>query len=137
MGKRQPLAAEMDALRAAYAALNRGDVAGMVAIFDPEIVWIEPAGYSDGTYRGLEVVRALFEKSRATWAEGGCDLEELIPAGDKVVAIIHVHVRVKGHTEWAQGRHASVYTFRNGKAIEQRIIDDIQQALAWAGVKSA
>jgi hypothetical protein len=52
MGERTPsLAAEIEALREAYAALNRNDVAGFVKDFDPQIERIEPADLpGGGTY---------------------------------------------------------------------------------------
>ena len=139
MGKLTPcLAAETEALREAYAALNRNDIPAMVKAFDPQIEWIEPADYpGGGTYRGRAKVEAHLSQARSTWAEGTCEPERLIVAADKIVVFIHVRVRRKQHVEWVDGRHAAVYTFRNGKAIEQRIFDDTQQALEWAGVKAS
>lgn len=56
-----PLAAETDALRETYAALNRNDIEGIVKIFDAQIVCIEPAEFpGGGTYRGLAAVKAHF-----------------------------------------------------------------------------
>jgi ketosteroid isomerase-like protein len=130
------LAAEIDALREAYAALNRNDIPGFVAVFDPRIERIEPAGFPQaGIYRGLEAVRAHVTKGRATWAEGACEPERFIAAGDRVVVLVHVWVRLKDETEWREGRLADVYTFRNGKAVEFRTFADQRQALEWAGVK--
>ena len=46
MGKLTPsLAAETEALREAYAALNRNDIPAAVKAFDPQIEWTEPAEY--------------------------------------------------------------------------------------------
>jgi ketosteroid isomerase-like protein len=46
MGKlTPPLAAETEALRKAYAALNRNDIPATVKAFDPQIEWTEPAEY--------------------------------------------------------------------------------------------
>lgn len=109
----------------------------MVTMFDPQIEWIEPAGYSEETYRGRAALQAHLSQARAKWAEGGCEPERFVVAGDKIVVFLHVHVRRKGRTEWVDGRHAAVYTFRNGKATEMRIIDDPQQALEWAGATAS
>jgi hypothetical protein len=47
------LAAETDALRETYAALNRNDIEAAVKAFDPRIAWIEPTEYpGGGTYHG-------------------------------------------------------------------------------------
>ncbi|MEK6702261.1 MAG: nuclear transport factor 2 family protein [Planctomycetota bacterium] len=133
--------AETEALREAYAALNRNDVAEFVAMFDPQIVRIEPADFPQGgTYRGLEAVKAHVSKGRGAWAEGGCEPEGFIvapPPGDRIVVLVHVRVRLKNEMEWREGRTADVYTFRNGKVIEFRTFFDKGQALEWAGVKAS
>jgi ketosteroid isomerase-like protein len=127
----QPLAAEIEALRATYAALNRNDSPSAVLPFDDDIDWIEPAEYTGGTScHGRAAVEAHLKKARATWAEGSCEPEQFLSAGDKVVVILHVHVRLKTETQFREGSHAAVYTFRNGKAIEMRIVDDPLQAIA-------
>ena len=132
-----PLAAETEALREAYAALNRNDIPAMVKAFDPQIERIEPADFPQGgTYHGLEAVKTHISKGRGTWAEGSCEPERLIVAGDRIIVLIHVRVRLKNETEWREGRIADVFTFRNGKAIQFRTFADERQALEWAGVKA-
>lgn len=76
-------------------------------------------------------------KGRGTWAEGSCEPERFIVAGDRVIVFIHVRVRLKHETEWREGRIADVYTFRNGKAIQFRTFADERQALEWAEVKAS
>jgi len=125
--------AETDAIRKAYAALNRNDISGFAQILDPQIERIEPADFpGGGTYHGLEAVKAHISQGRGSWAEGSCDPERFITAGDKVVVFIYVRVRLKHETEWREGRIADVFTFRNGKAIQFRSFADEQQALEWA-----
>jgi len=132
------LAAETEALREAYAALNRNDIPAFAAVFDPQIERIEPADFPQGgTYHGLEAVKAHVSKGRGTWAEGNCEPERFIVAGDWIVVLVHVRVRLKHETTWREGRIADVYTFRNGKAIQFRTFADERQALDWAGVSEA
>jgi len=135
MGKLTPsLEAETEALREAYAALNRNDIPAMLNAFDPRIELIEPPEFpTGGTYRGRAEVEAHFSKARETWAEGSCEPERFIVAGDKIVVFPYVRVRLNDNTEWIEGRLADVFTFRNGKAIEMRIFADRRQALDWAG----
>jgi ketosteroid isomerase-like protein len=133
-----PLAAETEALREAYAALNRNDAPGFVAIFDPQIERIEFADTPHaGAYHGLEAVKAHVEKGRGSWAEGSCEPQRFIVAGDRVVVLVHVRVRLKHESEWREGRVADVYTFRDGKAVQFRTFGDVAQALDWAGVSEA
>jgi ketosteroid isomerase-like protein len=132
------LAAETEAVREAYAALNRNDIAGFVTIFDPQVERIEPAEFpGGGTYHGLAAVTAHVSKGRGTWAEGSCEPERFIVAGDRLIVFIHVRVRLKDETEWREGRIADVFTFRNGKAIQFRTFADEREALEWTGVKAS
>src|SRR5260370_210857 len=52
-----PLTAETKALRKAYAAFSRNDIAATVEALDPQIEWTEPGEFpGDGTYYGHEGV---------------------------------------------------------------------------------
>ena len=135
MTQSNELATETEALREAYAALNRNDIQGFMQIFDHEIERVEPEGFpTSGTYRGLEAVMAIFSQARSTWAEGSCEPERFLVAGDKIVVFVHVLVRLKDKTDWIDARIADVFTWRDGKATQFRTFADEHQALAWAGV---
>lgn len=137
MGEMRPsLAAEIEVLRGAYAALNRNDVPAMVGAFDPQIEWIEefPGG---GTYRGRAALAEHVTQARGLWAEGACEPQRFIVAGDKIVVCSQVRVRYKGRTDWIEGPVTDVCTFRNGKAIQMRSFADRAQALEWAGVDAS
>lgn len=138
MGNATPLGtAKIEGLREAYAALNRNDIPGFVALFDPQIERIEPADpLADGIYRGLDAVKAHVSRARATWAEGGCEPQRFIVAGDRIIVFVDVRVRLKHETEWREGRATDVYTFRNGKVVQFRTFFDETQALEWAGVQA-
>ena len=130
------LAAETEALRQAYAALNRGDVEGFVKDFDQQIVRIEFEGTpTGGTYRGIEAVTAHVAQGRSTWAEGSCEPVRFVTADDKVVVTCHIRVRLKGQTEWLEGSTGDVFTFRDGKVIEFRTFADEHEALDHAGAR--
>ena len=128
---------EIEAVKSAYAALNRGDIDGFVKDFDPQIERIEFEGSpSARTYHGIKAVKFHVAQGRSTWAEGACEPERFITSGDKVIVFCHVRVRLKDQTDWLEGRTADVYTFRDGKAIQFRTFADEQEARAWAGVNS-
>ncbi|HEX8914001.1 MAG TPA: nuclear transport factor 2 family protein [Humisphaera sp.] len=130
-----PPSSEIDAVRAAYDALNRGDVPGFVHMFDPRVERVEL--FSGRSYSGFAAVTEHVREGRATWAEGGCEPRRFLAAGDRVVALVDVRVRVQGETDWREGRVADVYTFRDGRAIEFRSFGDEREALAWAGLVPA
>jgi len=122
-------------VRQFYAALNRGDVPGVMEHFSPDIVRVEFEGTPNGgTYRGWAEVQALVVKGRSTWAEGACEPEELFERGDKVVAYVHVRVRLKDSGQWVDGRIADGFAFRGGKMIEFHSFEKRADALKWAGL---
>jgi len=132
------LASETEALKEVYAAINRNDIAAALKFFDPQIERIEPEGFpSAGTYRGHAEVKAHLSQGRETWAEGSCEPERFLVAGDKIVVFLHVRVKLKSGPEWIEGRFADGFTFRNGKVIQMRTFNQRQQALEWAGVKDS
>jgi ketosteroid isomerase-like protein len=127
----------IEALRRAYAAFNRGDIAATTEALDFNIVWIEPPEFpGGGTYHGHEGVRKYLTQSRTAWAEVSSDPERIISAGDKIVVFVHARVRAKNSVAWNEVRLADVYTFRDGKAVQMRAFADRSQALEWAGAKA-
>ncbi len=126
------------ALRAAYAAFNRGDIDAALTPFDPQIEWTEPPEFpGGGTYYGRENVKQYLTQSRDAWAEGSSDPERFITAGDRIVVFVHARVRPKGSDEWHDVYLADVYTFHSGKAIQMRAFSNRQEALRWAGVEDS
>jgi ketosteroid isomerase-like protein len=126
------------ALRAAYAAFNRGDIDAAVKALDAHIEWSEPAEFpGGGTYQGREGAKQYLTQSRAAWAEVISEPEEFIPAGDRIVVFVYARVRPKNSNEWQEVRLADVYTFRNGKAIQMRAFADRQEALRWARAEAS
>jgi hypothetical protein len=123
----------IQALRKAYAAFNRNDIPGTLEALDPEIEWMEPAGFQGGgAYHGHAGVKEYLTQSREGWAEGSSDPERFLVAGEKIVVFVHARVRLKGASLWRESSVADVFTFRNGKAIHMRAFADRREALEWA-----
>lgn len=126
---------QIAALREAYAAFNRGDMDAAVASLDENIEWIEPMEFpGGGSYQGRESAKQYLAQSRAAWAEVSSQPEQFIPAGNRMVVLVHARVQAKGSNEWQDVRLADVYTFRDGKAIQMRAFADRDEAMRWAGV---
>ncbi len=128
---------DIDALRAAYAAFNRGDIDAAVKPLDAQIEWSEPAEFpGGGTYHGRDDVKRYLTQSRAAWAEVSSEPEQLIPVGNRIVVFVHARVRPKDSNKWQDVRLADVYAVRDGKATQMRAFADRQEALRWARVQS-
>lgn len=125
---------EIESIRSAYAALNRGDIDRFVSDFAEDVERIEFEGSpSEGKFRGIEAVKAHVVEGRSTWAEGACEPERFTVVGDSIVVSVHVHVRLKDQTEWIDGHTADVFTFRDGKVIRFHTFFDERKALQFAG----
>ncbi len=123
------------ALRAAYAAFNRGDIDAALAPMDANIEWSEPPEFpGGGSYHGREGVRRYLTQSRAGWAEGASEPERFITAGNRIVVFVHARIRMQGSKDWNEVRLADVYTIRGGMAVAMRAFADRQEALRWVGI---
>lgn len=128
---------EIDLLRKAYAAFNRGDMAAAVESLDPQIEWSEPPEFSGGgAYHGRDEVRRYLTQSQAGWAEGSSEPERFVSRGDRVVVFVHARFCLTGSDEWHEIRLADVYTFRDGTPIQMRAFADRNEALRWVGIES-
>jgi ketosteroid isomerase-like protein len=126
---------ETEVLTQFFAALNRNDIQGITQYLDPQIERIEPEDFpSAGTYRGIAEVREHIAKGRATWAEGTCEPEEFFTKDNKVVAYLHVHVRLKDSHNWIDGRFADGFVVHNGKITQYLTFGERADALKWAGI---
>lgn len=125
-----------EVLQQFFAAINRNDMQAIARNCDPQIVRIEPEGFpTAGTYRGIPEVQEHVTKGRGSWAEGTCEPEKFLEAGDKVVVYLHARVRLKDSTEWIDGRFADGFVFRGGKIVEYRSFGERAEALEWAGIE--
>lgn len=128
--------AHIETVRGFYAGINANAIPAMLKTLDPNFTWSEPESYPNGgTRRGREAIEAHFVQARATWAEGACMPERFILAGDKIVVLIHIRVRLKDSPDWIDARAADVFTFADGHLIEGRHFPEKAEALAFAGAK--
>jgi ketosteroid isomerase-like protein len=132
------MSADTEALERLYAAINRNDIDAAVQDFDPDIVRIEPPDFpTAGTYRGIPGLKEHLRKGRGSWAEGSCEPEKFLQNGEKVVACLHVRVRLKSMGEWVGGRFADGFAFRDGRIVEYHSFGERADALKWAGLEEA
>ena len=126
---------DVEVVRAAFDAWNRGPEA-LGDILDSDVDWraIEGAPDDVGPMRGLDAMRAYTQD----WFDHFDDLrvepEELIDAGDRVVAVQRLSGRAKGsgiETETAAGW---MLRFRHGKVIRFRAFREPHEALARVGL---
>ncbi len=127
---------DVETMRAAYEAFNRGDIPGALAAFDDQIEWREPGGGTAprGTYQGTERVGGeVFAAIPESFEEFRAEPERFIDAGEHVVVIGRFRGRSKGGRE-LDAPFAHVWTMRHGKAA--RFYNHVEAgpwAAAWGG----
>jgi uncharacterized glyoxalase superfamily protein PhnB/ketosteroid isomerase-like protein len=128
------VAIQTQILRAAYAALNRGDVAGFLRDFDADVLRTEPPGVPPApTFRGLAAFADHAAQARATWAEGACEPQQIrTPAPGRLIVTARVRVRLKDQTTWLEGTVHDAFAFRGGKVVEFHTFLDEGKAMGWA-----
>lgn len=130
------MSSEIETLKQFFAAINRNDMQTITKYFDPQIVRIEPEGFSTvGTYRGITEVQNHITEGRGSWAEGTCEPEKFLVNGDKVVVYLYAWVRLKEATDWSGGRFADGFVFRNSKIAQYITFWEREDALKWAGIE--
>ena len=127
----------VEIVRRAYEAWNRGEPEAAVELLSPEIDWHLPANFPDaGSWRGRdEVVQGLASLS-GSWSELHIDVKELIDAGDRVVALVRFQgqAAITGLDLKGVNVDASVWTLRDGKVVEVQMYGGTSDALRAVGL---
>jgi uncharacterized protein len=126
----------VDKVRRAYEAFNRGDSEGMVADIAPDFEYVATGTVPgvEGTYRGVEGLRQFLESFWGEFDEPRVEIRELIEAGDQVVAALTFQGRGKQsgvETKWDLWH---VLTLRDGLAVRQQAFTSESEALEAAGL---
>ena len=118
----------VEIVRAAMAAFERGDVADALAMADPQLVStrVDPDG---AVFRG----HAGFRQMLAEWVEGFTDWslrgDEFIDAGDHVVVAVHQSARGAASGAPVEGRYWMVCSVPTGLISGLAIYSEKEQAL--------
>jgi uncharacterized protein len=106
----------------AYAAFGRGDIQGLLALFDEDIEWIIPGeGLPvSGTYRGLAEAAGFIQKIPEMLEISFLDLREFMAEGNRVLVVGFTRGRVKATSRTFEGHWIMAFTVWNGKVTNAR-----------------
>jgi uncharacterized protein len=100
-----------------YAAFARRDLAALFQWIDPQIeITQTPELPWGGTFQGQQGLMSFAGKLLES-VDSQVEMEELVGAGDSVVAIGHTRGRVRANQREFDVRAVHVWTLKNGKAI--------------------
>jgi uncharacterized protein len=119
----------VETVRRGYEHFNRsGDVD--YSVLDPEIIYdLSRRTFDSLVFRGHDGVREFLRLIREQWASRRMEPQDLIDAGDKVVASVRlVGVgRQSGVETMASAAH--VWTLREGKIVRLTVFQTMEEAL--------
>ena len=120
-----------------YAMYERGDIDGMLAGMDPEVEFdVTDRLPDEGVFRGREAYRTFLERGFDIWAEFRIEVEELLDAGDAIVAFIHSIAVGDGSGAEVEERIAHVAWMRDGTPYRIKVFSDRERALEAAGLSN-
>ena len=103
---------------------------------DPDVVWDlrDTNSPEAGIYRGREAVRDFYTRWSSSFSDWNFEIDDLIDAGDSVVAFVTERGHGLGSGAEVQMQRANVTTFRDGKIVRFRSFGDRDEALRHAGL---
>jgi ketosteroid isomerase-like protein len=124
------------ALRAVYEEWAKGNFRAGVELFDPQILMVQGREFPDGgSYLGPDGVRQFMRAFLEAWEKVTIAADELIEAGDTVVAAVVQSATGKGSGAVPGAiRYFQVWTFRGGRVIRLDVIRERADALEAAGI---
>ena len=126
----------LDWARRAYAAFNRGDLAGGVENFAPEFEWVATGVVPDveGVYRGPGEYRRFLELWWSEFEDPHIEVHDLTDAGDQVLASLTLRGRGKQSGVATSWEIWHVWTLRDGKVVGHQAFTSRDEAFEAAGL---
>jgi ketosteroid isomerase-like protein len=113
----------LEIVRRAFEATNRGQGPAVLLEFYDADVELDARGTDLGqlvggdVYRGHEGVRHFFRRYYEAWEHVDYEIEELLDAGEHVVAVVNNRCRGRGSGITLEWQAPSMWTIRGGKII--------------------
>jgi ketosteroid isomerase-like protein len=125
----------VEIVRSATLAFNRGDLDDWRAHFDPDIVWYAmPDEPEPGPFQGLNQVQAMAGRWMELLSDFRIEVKEYIDAGDYVVVPARMHGRHPDSDADVTVDEVYVNKCGNGTIVEVREFRTTEEALAALGL---
>src|SRR6476469_10436284 len=125
----------VELVRRTYEAGNQADYDAVMSYFHPEIEFhAYPRSPGVGVYHGKQALREYIENAWEHYESGRIEVEELLDAGDQVVAVITLHAVPKRGQNEITVQIVEVFTIRDGLLAERRSYSTRDEALEAAGL---
>ena len=121
----------VEQLRGSYAALNRRDIDGTVAVLAEDAKWVEHSDLPEaGSYRGRETIRSFLEHFLDSWDQFEQEIEEVQERDGCILLFIRLSARGKGSGIDVESRYAHLWLMEDGRGVRVDAYYDRESALA-------
>ena len=121
----------VDVVRGIYDAFAAGDVPGILGAMSPDIVWNEAENfpYADrNPYVGPDaILQGVFARLGGEWDGFAAHVDEILDAGDTVVAIGRYRGTCRATGETVDAQMAHIWRLKGGKATAFQQLTDTRQ----------
>lgn len=130
----------VELVRGVYEAVARRDDASPYEVYAEDIVWDVSQTFGQASllaqpvFNGHEGVRQFWREMVASFRTWDFEVEEIIDAGDRVLAVIRDHAVGRASGAPVQGRHVAVWTLSKGKIVRLQTFDERRRARQAAGL---
>jgi ketosteroid isomerase-like protein len=127
----------VEIVRRAGDAYNRGDLEGTLETWAPDAVWdwSNSRGFDAGVFRGHGEIRAFWQRLRAAFEEVRFELVDTLEVENDLLIVENVaYMRGRDGIE-VQARSAWLITFRDGEQTSLTLYQTKQEALEAAGLR--
>jgi ketosteroid isomerase-like protein len=129
---------QVDKVRAAYEAINRGDIEPVLEMSHEDIVWVPLRAKTEGSFHGHDGIRAFLRDNAESFDEFRFEFIDFIDLGKgRILFWGTVHVRGKGSGASVEQGSASVVWFRGEKASRVEDFGAPERARAALGISEA
>ncbi|HKG37189.1 MAG TPA: nuclear transport factor 2 family protein [Solirubrobacterales bacterium] len=126
-----------EAVRIVYDGWARGDFRAGLDVFDPDVEFVMGRGFPEaGTYRGTEELARYTRGFLEPWSQVAIELEDLVSAGDNLLAAVRQHGVGGGSGAATDFRYFQVWTFRDGRVFRLENFRERAAAAAAAGLEA-
>jgi ketosteroid isomerase-like protein len=127
----------VELVRAAWEAWERGDMEAIFAFYDPAIVWDQTRGPVErGLYLGHDGIKEFFRAWLAPFENFYAHAVDFIDAGEAVVVRVRQGGRGKqSGVEVEMPRYWQVYRLRDGRAVRIEVYSEEDEALEAVGLR--
>jgi ketosteroid isomerase-like protein len=124
----------VEIVRRLYQAFNQADYDSMLAPVHPDVEFDASDRLPDeGILRGRDAYRRFLERTFDTWAQFAVEVDELVDAGDAVVALVRIVGVGKTSKVTVEERTVHVTWLRDGTPYRVKVFADRGDALRAVG----